>query len=87
VISSCVKCCQYYGTEITRPIPSLHIYEGDVFQLIDQAVSFMMSRIDAQVGGRDKNVIAEVVPKLPLLAVTEAIVNAVCHRATMEAFR
>jgi predicted HTH transcriptional regulator len=63
-----------------RPIPSYHIYEGDVFQLIDQAVSFVMSRIDATVGGRDKTVLADVTPELPLLAVTEAIVNAVCHR-------
>jgi len=80
VISSCVKCCQFYGNETVRPIPSLQIYEGDLFQLIDQAVSFVMSRIDAKVGGRYESAIAEITPELPLLAVTEAIVNAVCHR-------
>ena len=49
MVTSCVKCCQFYGDKITKPIPSYHIYEGDVFELIDQAVSFVMSRINAQV--------------------------------------
>ena len=65
---------------LEKPIPSYHIYDGDVFELIDQAVSFVMSRIDAKVGDRDKTILADVEPELPLQAVTEAIVNAVCHR-------
>ncbi|MDR0811263.1 MAG: DUF4062 domain-containing protein, partial [Paludibacter sp.] len=80
MITSCVKCAQFYGNKTTRPIPSLHIYEGDLFELIDQAVSFVMSRIDATVGGREKSTVADVTPEIPLFAVTEAIVNAVCHR-------
>ncbi|MDR0306865.1 MAG: DUF4062 domain-containing protein [Chitinispirillales bacterium] len=80
LINSSVKCCQFYGNIIEKPIPSYHIYEGDVFELIDQAVSFVMSRINAKVGDRDKSVLADVEPELPLPAVTEAIVNAVCHR-------
>jgi predicted HTH transcriptional regulator len=79
-ITSSIKCCQFYGNDIVRPIPSYHIYDGDVFELIDQSVSFVMSRIDAKVYGRDKSVLADVEPELPLLAVTEAIVNAICHR-------
>jgi len=79
-ITSSVKCCQFYGNEIEKPIPSYHIYDGDVFELIDQAVSFVMSRINAKVGSRDKSILADVEPELPLLAVTEAVVNAVCHR-------
>jgi len=80
MITSSVKCCQFYGNKMERPIPSYHIYDGDVFELIDQAVSFVMSRINATVGGRDKSILADVESELPLLAVTEAIVNAVCHR-------
>jgi predicted HTH transcriptional regulator len=80
MITSAVKCCQFYGNEIEKPIPSYHIYEGDVFELIDQSVSFVMSRINATVSGRDKSILADVVPELPLQAVTEAIVNAICHR-------
>ena len=39
-----------------------------------------MSRIDAKVGDRNKTILADVEPELPLQAVTEAIVNVVCHR-------
>ncbi len=79
MITSSVKCCQFYGNKVEKPIPSYHIYDGDVFQLIDQAVSFVMSRIDAKVGDRNKSILADVESELPLQAVTEAIVNAVCH--------
>ena len=80
MITSSVKCCQFYGNKIEKPIPSYHIYDGDVFELIDQAVSFVMSRIDAKVGDRSRSILADVEPELPLQAVTEAIVNAICHR-------
>jgi predicted HTH transcriptional regulator len=80
MITSSVKCCQFYGNRIEKPIPSYHIYDGDVFELIDQSVSFVMSRINVKVSDRDKTVLADVEPELPLQAVTEAIVNAVCHR-------
>jgi len=80
MITSSVKCCQFYGNKIEKPIPSYHIYDGDVFELIDQAVSFVMSRIDAKVGDRNKTILADVESEFPLQAVTEAIVNAVCHR-------
>ena len=52
--TSTVKCGQFYGTRKEKPIPSYHIYSGDVFEVIDQAVSFVLSRIDARVGTRDK---------------------------------
>ena len=80
LLTSSVKCCQFYGNKVEKPIPSYHIYDGDVFELIDQAVSFVMSRINAKVSDRDKNVLADVEFELPLQAVTEAIVNAICHR-------
>jgi len=80
MITSSVKCCQFYGNKVEKPIPSYHIYDGDVFELIDQAVSFVMSRIDAKVGDRNKSILADVESEFPLQAVTEAIVNAVCHR-------
>lgn len=39
-ISSEVKCGQFYGNVVEKPIPSLQIYKGDVFELIDQATWF-----------------------------------------------
>lgn len=80
-ITSEVKCMQFYGNRVEKPVPSYQIYKGDVFQLVDQATSFVMSRIDNWVGTRIGETAA--VPtrtELPYDAVREAIVNAICHR-------
>ena len=81
-ITSEIKCVQFYGTVVEKPIPAYQIYKGDVFELVDQATSFVMSRIDNWVGTRGESDSAAVPtrPELPIDAVKEAIVNAVCHR-------
>lgn len=81
-ITSEVKCVQFYGNEVQKPMPAYQIYKGDVFELVDQATSFVMSRIDNWVGTRAEGDKADVAthPELPIDAVKEAIVNAVCHR-------
>lgn len=79
-ISSEIKCAHFYGNEVTKPIPSYQVYRGDVFQLVNQAVDFVLSRIDAQVSDRDKGVQVNVDYELPIAAVTESIVNAIAHR-------
>lgn len=81
-ITSEVKCVQFYGNVVEKPMPSYQIYRGDVFELVDQATSFVMSRIDNWVGTRSTGVKADIPthPELPIDAVKEAIVNAVCHR-------
>ena len=48
--------------------------------MIDKAVGFVMSRIDARVGTREHSVDAPVDYELPESAVAEAIANAVAHR-------
>lgn len=75
-----VKCAQFFGTEIEKPIPFYQVYQGNVFELIDQAVAFVMTHIDATVGTREKRNSVDVDYELPLFAVREAIVNAVTHR-------
>lgn len=81
-ITSEVKCVQFYGNVVEKPMPSYQIYRGDVFELVDQATSFVMSRVDNWVGTRAEGEKADVPtrPELPIDAVKEAIVNAVCHR-------
>lgn len=75
-----VKCAQFYGTNITKPIPSHHVFQGTVFDVVDKAVDFVMSRIDVHVGTRAYSNTAPVTCEIPREAVTEAIVNAVVHR-------
>ena len=81
-IASEVKCVQFYGDVVEKPMPAYQIYRGDVFELVDQATSFVMSRINNWVGTREGGERAAIPtrPELPMDAVREAIVNAVCHR-------
>lgn len=80
LISSAVKCAHYHGTEVAKPIPSHQIYKGTAFQLVDQAVDFVLSKIALSVGTRAESVRAPVSYEIPKEVVTEAIVNAVAHR-------
>lgn len=81
-ITSEVKCAQFFGDVVEKPMPSYQIYRGNVFELVDQATAFVMSRIDNWTGTRSEGDTAAVPtkPELPYDAVREAIVNAVCHR-------
>jgi len=79
-ISSEIKCLQFHGTEIAKPIPSYQVYKGDVFQLVDQAVDFVLSRINLEIGTRDTGVDVPIEYEIPRAVVAEAIVNAVAHR-------
>ena len=80
LISSEVKCAHFHGTQIAKPIPSYQIYKGTVFQLVDEAVDFVLSKIALSVGTRAESVQAPVTYEVPKEVVTEAIVNAVAHR-------
>jgi ATP-dependent DNA helicase RecG len=75
-----VKCLHFHGEEISKPIPSYQLYKGTVFDLVDQAVDFVMSKITRSVGTRAEGAQAPVDYELPKEAVAEAIVNAVAHR-------
>ena len=76
-----IRCVQFYGTRVVKPIPSLHTYQGTVFELVDQAVDFVMGRVDFAIGAHDgENAAAPTRAEFPQDAIREAIVNAVCHR-------
>ena len=70
----------YHGTTVSKPIPSYQIYKGTAFELVDQAVDFVLSKINRHIGTRAQSVQAPATFELPREAVTEAIVNAVAHR-------
>ena len=80
LISSEIKCAHFHGTEVAKPIPSYQVYKGTVFQLVDQAVDFALSKINLAVGTRAAGTQVPVSYELPPDAVREAIVNAVAHR-------
>jgi predicted HTH transcriptional regulator len=75
-----VKCLHFHGTEVRKPIPSYQVYKGTVFELVDQAVDFVLSKLARTVGTRARRTDAPVTYELPREAVAEAIVNAVAHR-------
>ena len=79
-VSSEVKCAQFYSTRVTKPIASYQVAHGNVFEMIDQAVAFVMSKINAEVGSRHLGPEVDVEYEIPMEAVTESIVNAVTHR-------
>ena len=54
LISSEVKCAHFHGTEVRKPIPSYQVYKGTAFDLVDQAVDFVLSKINLAVGTREK---------------------------------
>ena len=75
-----VKCMHFHGTEVQKPVPSYQVFKGTLFELVDQAVDFVMSKIALSVGTRSQGPQAPVEYEMPKESVTEAIVNAVAHR-------
>jgi predicted HTH transcriptional regulator len=80
LISSEIKCAHFHGIEVTKPIPFYRVYKGTVFDLVDQAVDFVLSKIDLAVGTRAHSIQAPVAYEIPPEVIREAIVNAVAHR-------
>jgi predicted HTH transcriptional regulator len=80
LITSEVKCAHFHGIDIAKPIPSLQVYKGTVFELVDQAVDFVMSKINLWIGTRAESTQVPIKYEIPREVVTEAIVNAVVHR-------
>jgi len=80
LISSEVKCAHFHGYEVSKPIPSYQVYKGTLFELIDKAIDFVLSKIDLWVGTRAEGPQAPTAYEIPREVVAEAIVNAVCHR-------
>jgi ATP-dependent DNA helicase RecG len=75
-----VHCFHFHGTEKRKPIASQQPYEGRLLEVIDQAVEFVLGKIDRSVGTRATSTQAPVKFEIPRPVITEAIVNAVTHR-------
>jgi predicted HTH transcriptional regulator len=80
LITSEVKCAHFHGYEVAKPIPSYQVYKGTVFDLVDHAKDFVLSKIDLWVGTRAESTQVPTKYEIPQEVVAEAIVNAVVHR-------
>ena len=74
------KCVQLSGTEVEKPFPSYQIYDGNLFDQIDRATTFVLSSIRLPVIQQAETAQVKRPPEIPPFAVQEAIVNAIAHR-------
>lgn len=79
-INSEVRCVYFHGTIIEKPIPSYKVFKGDVFELVNQSVDFVLSKLDYEIGTRAEETSIPGKYEIPKEIVTEAIVNAIAHR-------
>jgi ATP-dependent DNA helicase RecG len=75
-----VRCMHFHGTEIQRPVPFYRIFKGNVFEQVDMATDFVMSKLNRSVGTRAESIQVPVRYEIPPEVVREAVVNAVAHR-------
>ena len=75
-----IKCMAFPTSAKSKPVLSYQTYRGNVFEMVDAAVGFVMGHIDAAVGEHDTPS-AQVKYEIPIKAVAELIVNAVAHRS------
>ena len=75
-----VHCFHFHGTEKRKPIASQQPYEGRLLEVIDEAVEFVLGKIDRRVGTRAASTQAPVTFEIPRPVIVEAVVNAVTHR-------
>ena len=79
-INSEVRCVHFHGTIVEKPIPSYKVFKGDVFQLVDEAVDFVLSKLDYSIATRAENTSIPGKYEIPKEIIVEAIVNAIAHR-------
>jgi predicted HTH transcriptional regulator len=75
-----VRCMHFHGTEVARPVPFYRIFKGNLFDQVDMAHDFVMSKLNRSVGTRAESAQAPVRYEVPSDVVREAIVNAIAHR-------
>ena len=70
----------FHGTEVQKPIPSYQTYRGTLFEQVDEAVDFVLGKLDRTVTPSKTAVASDVSYEIPKMVIREAIVNAVAHR-------
>ena len=79
-INSEVRCASFLGTVVEKPIPSYKVFKGSLFELADQALEFVLNKLDYRIETRAEHLSIPGGYEIPKQALAEAIVNAVAHR-------
>ncbi len=79
-INSEVRCASFAGNIVEKPIPSYKVFKGTIFELVDQALEFVLNKLDYRIETRAEHVSIPGSYEIPKEVVAEAIVNAIAHR-------
>ncbi len=78
--SSTIKCAHFHGFQVQKPIPDYKEYGGTVFEMADEAVNFVLSKLSLSTGTRESSNQVETIYEIPRAVIAEGIINAVAHR-------
>src|SRR5690606_4481789 len=79
-INSEVRCASFAGTVVEKPIPPYKVFKGTTFELVDQALEFVLNKLDYRIETRAEQVAMPGSYEIPKEVVAEAIVNSIAHR-------
>ncbi|MCC5938164.1 MAG: DUF4062 domain-containing protein [Lunatimonas sp.] len=75
-----VKCAHFHGLNVSKPIPDYKEFGGTVFQMADDAIDFVLSKISLSTGDRSKTNLVDTTYEVPRAVIAEGIINAIAHR-------
>lgn len=75
-----IKCIQFPGLQVEKPFTSYQIYNANLFEQIDRAVTFVLDSIKFSVIQQKHTAQVKRQHEIPEFVIQEAIVNAVIHR-------
>jgi ATP-dependent DNA helicase RecG len=75
-----VKCAHFHGDYVSKPIPDYKEFGGTVFEMADDAIDFVLSKISLATGDRSKSNWVDTTYEVPRAVIAEGIINAIAHR-------
>ena len=78
--SATVKCAHFHGFTVSKPIPDYKEFGGTIFQMADDAIDFVLSKISLSTGDRSKSNLVDTTYEIPRAVIAEGIINAIAHR-------
>jgi ATP-dependent DNA helicase RecG len=78
--SATIKCAHFHGLVVQKPIPDYKEFTGTVYNMTEQAVDFVLSKLSISTGTREHSNQVETKYEIPRQVIAEAIINAVAHR-------